>query len=160
MVFSNIIIVFVSGIVGMILGILISGNALLSDLKKQFELARKYMSFFALYDTWLLKKQMGKSVKEYFENNKYKRVAIYGMGKIGVRFYEELKLEEVEVLYVIDRNAKKLNFDVECLLPEDEFQNIDVIVVTAINSYNEIKEAIQSKTQCAIISLENVISDL
>lgn len=156
MVIIGIVIAIIAFLIGALAGILISGNALLANLKGQHQLSKKYFSFFMLYDKWLSMKQMGRNVKEYFEINGYKRVAIYGMGQIGVRFYEELRQEGVEVLYVIDRNAPNLKFDVECLLPENELPEVDVIIVTAINNYEEIRDVVVGKVKCPVVSLNDI----
>lgn len=144
-------------IIGGVLGILISGNALMSEIKKQRKISGKYMTFFTLYDEWLSMKQRGKSIKEYFCIHGYKSVAIYGMGKMGARFYQELQQEGIKVSYVIDRNASHIEVDIECLLPEGQFPMVDVIVVTAVNDFEEIKDTLEAKVPYPIVSLEDII---
>lgn len=157
---SCMIIAIVFTMIGGILGILISGNALLAEVKKQHGLSDKYLALYLLYDRWLLMKQTGRSVKEYFESHGYNRVAIYGMGKIGIRFFQELVQEGVEVLYVIDRNASQIKLNIECLSPEDNLPEVDVIIVTVIDDCERISKYIGNKTQCVIVSLEDIILKL
>ena len=152
-VFVSIIILIIGGV----LGILISGNALMSEIKKQRKISSKYLTFFTLYDEWLSMKQRGKSVKEYFDMYGYKSVAIYGMGKMGMRFYQELRQEGINVSYVIDRNALHIDVDIECLLPEGQFPMADAIVVTVVNDFKEIKDTLEAKVSYPVVSLEDII---
>lgn len=144
-------------IIGGVLGILISGNALMSEIKKQRKISSKYLAFFTLYDEWLSMKQRGESIKEYFDIHGYKSIAIYGMGKMGMRFYQELRQEGINVSYVIDRNALHIDVDIECLLPEGQFPMVDAIVVTVVNDFEEIKDTLEAKVSYPVVSLEDII---
>ena len=105
-------------------------------------------------------KQRGKSIKEYLDKNEINSVAIYGMGRIGKRLYQELYQEGIRVEYVIDRNSAQSGFGVRCLLPEDELPETDMIIVTAICDYEEIKDALEPRVMCQLISLEKIIFEI
>lgn len=146
-------------IIGMIAGILLSGHALISDIKKLKKDADKNWKFYMLYDNWFELKQRGKSLKNYFHHNNFHDIAIYGMGKIGLRLYGELKKEGVNVCYVIDRNGLQTDLDIKCFTPENNLPKADVIIVTVVQSYDEIVACVQSKVNCPILSIEEIISD-
>lgn len=154
------IIIVLSAIVGGIIGVLISGNALWSELKKQKQISAKHLAFVTLYDKWLELKQKHKSIKDYLEKNEIHSVAIYGMGRLGKRLYQELKQEEASVDYVIDRNEKLSDFEVRCIRPEDEMPLTDLIIVTAVYDYEEIKDVLEPKVLSQVISLERIIVEI
>lgn len=160
MVIVYIIIAVVFAIVGGIIGVLISGNALWSELKKQKQISAKHLAFITLYDKWLELNQKQMGIKDYLEKNEIHSVAIYGMGRLGYRLYQELKKGEVSIDYVIDRNEKLSDFEVRCIRPEDEMPSTDLIIVTAVYDYEEIKDILGPKVLSQVISLEKIIVEL
>lgn len=147
-------------ILGCVVGVLISGNALIAEIRQEKCLASKQFSFCELYDRWLEIRDEGQHLKKYFETEGYQSVAIYGMGQIGKRLYIELIQERVNVLYAIDRRRIRSEFEVECLSPDNDLPDVDVIVVTAICDYHEIKRMLEKKITCPIVSLEDIIHSL
>lgn len=152
-------IVFIFFIIGGVLGIVVSGHALMADLKRLKQELGRYQTFFNIYDKWLELKQGGKKLKDYLQLKGYNNIAIYGIGKIGERFYKDLVLEGGKVLYIIDKNKSRFKCDVQCFSPECELPEADVVIVTAICDYDTIKEDIRVKVKCPIVSLEKVILD-
>ncbi|MCI8377476.1 MAG: hypothetical protein HFH72_03035 [Lachnospiraceae bacterium] len=155
------------GMIGMIgagLGAVVGGIGV-SCLKSGSEaklLAKieKFKGYYYMLNQWLMLKQEGKSLEQYFVDNGYKAVAIYGMGEMGNRLYEELKgSNEVKVEYVIDQNTAAYS-EVKIFGLEEEFPSVDVIVVTATFAYDEIKEALLQKSNALVVSLNDVIYEI
>lgn len=96
-------------------------------------------------------------ISEYFKSNDYSRVAIYGCGEIGKCLYNELLANNIQVQYYIDQKADFLIEDVDILTLENELPKVDVIIVTLINSFDEISKKIKSHTSDNVISIEDVI---
>lgn len=128
-------------------------NELLEGHKKVHEL---YMAF----DQWLRIRQEGKTLVEYFKKNNYKTVAIYGMKELGERLYDELENTNIEVRYIIDKNADMIYADVDVVTPDDVLEPVDVIVVTAIYYFDEIEENLSDKVDCPIVSLEDILYEI
>ncbi len=122
-------------------------------LKKVHEL---YMAF----DQWLSIRQEGKTLVEYFREHDYKTVAIYGMKELGEHLYEELKGSDVEVRYVIDKNADTIYADVDVVTPDEVLEPVDVIVVTAIYYFDEIEDMLSEKVDYPVISLEDILYEM
>ena len=112
------------------------------------------------FDQWLRIHQEGKTLVEYFRQNQYQTVAIYGMKELGERLYDELKGTDVTVRYIIDQNADMIYADVDVVTPEDVLEPVDVIVVTAIYYFDEIEENLSGKIQCPIVSLEDILYEI
>ncbi len=126
---------------------------LLASKKK----AEKFFRFYYLLVHWVELLQEGRTVKSYFAKKGYKTVAIYGMKELGERLFEELKGSDIVVKYCIDSKADDLYAEVDILYPDSDLADVDVIVVTAINNFNEIRDYLEKRTDFPVISLEDVI---
>ena len=82
------------------------------------------------------------------------------MGEMGNRLYEDLKNTSVEVKYAIDKNAASSYSELDIKDLEDDFPQVDCIVVSAIFAFDEIKEELEQKVDFTIVSLEDVIYEL
>ncbi len=113
---------------------------------------------FQLLNHWMELRNERKSVVSYFEEMGYQHIGIYGMAELANRLVEELTDSPVCVDYGIDR-------DVACTISrmedvyslEDELPDTDVIDVTPYASFKEIKEILEEKVSCPIVSLEEVV---
>ena len=101
-----------------------------------------------------------RSLTEYFINNGYKKVGIYGLGDLGSRLVDEFKETEIEVVYGIDRDIDYISYDI-LVYSLDEIERIskevDVIVVTAVFAYDDVKDMLYKKLGIKVISLEEVV---
>lgn len=118
----------------------------------------KQTSYAQLYCHWLEAKNNGESSEKYFKELGYKRIAVYGMGEMASRLLEELKESSITILYGIDQNACcTISTISEVYSPDDELMDVDVIVVTPFMSFFAIKQKLEQKVTCPIISIEEVI---
>ena len=125
--------------------------------KNKEERLNKFIKYFALLDRWLWLKLQNKNISIYFEEQGYYNIAIYGMGEIGNRLFEELsRFSRIKVKYGVDKNVKQFQA-VPILGLEDELPNVDVIVVTNNYIYEQIHELLQRKTTCPIVSIDDVV---
>ena len=76
---------------------------------------------------------------------------------MGCRLLDELESSNVEVKYAVDENADDIYSEINIISPNDNFEIVDVIIVTATFAYSQIKEVLQKKVDCEIISLEDII---
>ena len=84
-------------------------------------------------------------------------IAIYGLGKWGELIYDELKGQGIKVLYGIDR--EKENFrDVVVVRPDEIPTDIEVIIVSVFQQYEEICEVLSGKFDGRIISIKDLIT--
>lgn len=120
----------------------------------------KMNSFYHLLVQWLTIKQEGKSLASFFVENGYKTIAIYGMKELGERLYEELEDSEVEVKYIIDKNADAMYADVDIITPDEPLEEVDAIVVTAVYYFGEIEEMLEEKVDCPVLSLGDIVFEV
>ena len=70
------------------------------------------------------------------------------------------KLQTNKVKYIIDKNADCIYSDVDVITPDDDLEQVDVIVVTAIYYFDEIEEMLSQKVDYPIISLEDILYEV
>lgn len=122
--------------------------------------ASKFKTYYNTLNRWLELKQKGISLDKWFQKNGYKNAAVYGMGELGNRLYEELKDTEIKVKYAIDQNAYGVSLDIPIYQKEDELPDVDVIVVSAVFAFSEISGELEKKCTCPVVSLEDIVFEL
>ena len=155
---------------GVLTGVLLltgafAGAMAMNKIKKQAvdakaEKVDKFKGYYNMLNQWLILKQEGKSLIEYFNKNGYKSVAIYGMGEMGNRLYDELKDSEIELKYAIDKNAAGTYSELNVIGKDEDFPEVDVLVVTATFAFDEIEDELSGKVDWPIVSLEDVVYEI
>lgn len=124
------------------------------------QMSDKHLALFQMMNQWVRVKQEGKNLSQYFEANNYKNIAIYGMSYAGETLIDELKNTSINVKYGIDKNAEALYSEVDIITMEDDLEEVDAIVVTAITFFDEIVEKLEEKVDCPVISLEDILYEV
>ena len=109
-----------------------------------------------LLNKWLRNIGEQKSLSEELLRLGYSKIAIYGMGDIANRIYEQLEKTSVQVVYEIDKE-RDVYSDVELYIIEDELLPVDAIIVADFMNYENIKNKLKSKTNCEILSIEDIV---
>lgn len=154
------VVAFLSGIIGAVIGAVGSGYLGSKQIERKTEKVDKFKGYYNILNQWLVLKQEGKCLSEFFKVNNYKTIAIYGMGEMGNRLYDELKDSEIEVKYAVDKNADSTYSELNVIYPEEDFEVADVMVVTATFAYCEIEEKLSKKISFPIVSLEDVVYEI
>ena len=149
-----------STLIGAIAGAAGSGYLGSKQVEQKAEKVDKFKGYYNMLNQWLILKQEGKKLSEYFKRNNYKTVAIYGMGEMGNRLYDELKDSDIEVKYAVDKNAASTYSELDVIELEDDFDTVDVMVVTATFAFDEIEEEISEKVDFPLVSLEDVVYEI
>lgn len=139
---------------GMVFMIYRCGYILENSKKK----ADKFLSFFELMDQWLSCKEQNYQFTKYFEENNIKSVAIYGIGKIGNHLKYELEKGGITLSYVIDEGEGVIYGKEEHYNLKDKLPMVDVVIVTSVNEYEEVKKRILDNNKMLhVISVGEVI---
>lgn len=136
------------------------GNVVSKATDKAQAMSDKHLALFMMMNQWVRVKQEGKNLSAYFVKNGYKKIAVYGMSYAGETLMEELKDSEVKIVYGIDKNADEIYADVDIVSVDDDLEQVDAIVVTAITFFDEIQEKLSQKIMCPIISLEDILYEV
>ncbi len=149
-----------AAIIGAAAGAAGSGYLGQKQVGQKSEKVDKFKSYYNMLNQWLILKQEGKTLEKYFTDNGYKTIAIYGMGEMGNRLYDELKGTGIEVKYAIDKDAAGIYSDLDVVDVEDEFEEVDAVIVSAIFAFDEIEKILSEKLNCPIVSLEDVVYEI
>lgn len=125
--------------------------------QKNIEVHKKMEIFYNLLDQWRCVEELGVTLEELLLQRGYKKIAIYGLGKIGKHVYQDLKNGKVDICYGIDKGINGKYQDIEIRNPLDDLNDVDAIVVTAVLEYKSIKLELERKTSLPIISLEEIL---
>ncbi len=130
------------------------------SLNEKQNTSNKHFALFKMMNQWVRIKQEGKNLAEYFKENGYEKIAVYGMSYAGETLVYELNDSGITVEYGIDQNAKSLYLDIDIYEPDDDLKEVDALVVTAITFFDEIEEKMSQKLDCPIISLEDILYEI
>lgn len=122
-----------------------------------YKIDLKNRNMVGILSRWLENKRRGISIAKVLKSKGINSGAIYGMGILGCQLYDELINENFEVKYFIDR--KKINTlgVVKAIKADEEFLQVDAIIVSVIMEETEIKQKIQEKSQIIAYSISEVL---
>ena len=149
-----------SALTGTIIGAGAVGKMSMGKSQEIKSMSDKHLALFLMMNQWVKVKQEGKNLSLYFEQNGYKKIAVYGMSYAGETLVDELKGTSIDVAYGIDKKSDSIYSDVDIVSMEDELEKVDAIVVTAITFFYEIEEQLSKKIDCPIISLEDILYEV
>lgn len=118
----------------------------------------KYRLYHRLMLDWIANLEKGKSVYGYLKRKKFMNIAIYGRRGLGECLREQLSETDVSLRYFIDRAACQEKIDqVPIYRLDDELPKVDVIIVTPIWDYENIRKQLSEKVGYPIVSLQDII---
>ncbi len=127
------------------------------DNEKELKDLDKFINYYYLMHYWMKNIEEGKSLTPFFFDRGYKKIAVYGTGYLGLHLITQLS-DEIETVYTIDKGVVRYNGKNYPISESKEIvSEADVIVVTPVTDYEQIKKMIKSSIDIDIISLEEVI---
>lgn len=145
---------------GTVTGAVGVGKIMGKRIDEKEQMSDKHLALMLLLNQWLITKQEGKSIVDFFHRESIKSIAIYGMSYVGERLYDELKDTDIEVKYAIDKNADVIYADIDIVTPDDELKLVDAIIVTPVFYFESISEILEQKTKIPILSLEDILYEV
>ncbi len=126
-------------------------------IRKLLRLSQKLERIIKIYSFWTMNKV---SYSEYLKDMGVNKIAIYGVGYLGKNLIDELKNSCVDIMYAIDQNPVQYDSELR-IIKLDEVEDIpDMVIVTVVDQYEEIKQILEKKLKCKIRSIEDVIYQL
>ena len=113
-----------------------------------------------LLNNWMSLRDRNLNLSIYLKKYGYYKIAVYGTGKLGTHVFYELKGEEIEVAFGIDRNSENVKYPVKVYSPEQKFPKVDAVIITVIDKYGEISKLLYEKMNSPMIPLEDIIQEL
>lgn len=122
---------------------------------------KRFRLYYLLENEWLKLHNKGYELEEYFIRNQIHKIAVYGMDDIGNRVQEELShSENVEIVYMIDEDAYRKYGIGKIVDFEDDWDDVEAIIITDEFYYPEIKTKLLKKGEWKIISLKDIILEI
>lgn len=88
-----------------------------------------------------------------------RNIAIYGLGRLGKLFYDEIKCLPVAVRYGID--IEKQSFDgLQVRRPDEALDGVDLIVVALFEEAEEVRRGLRQRFQGKIVTLKELIQSI
>ena len=117
----------------------------------------KFVSYFNILERWMQLKEEGKGIDNFFSDYNYEKIVIYGMAHMGNHLVRELENSSVKIVCGIDRRAVMIYGKFPVITLNENIPDADVVIVTPVFDFENIKESLKGKVKCPIISLEDVI---
>lgn len=147
----------VIGLIGSFIGGICFGRwSRKEDLEAERKRLKKFEDYFSILNNWLKLRNRGGEVQDYFLNNSFRCIGIYGMGELGKRLYEELKKGDVEIVFAMDRGGYNLPNGLKIINEREEIPAVDVIVVTPTFDYSNIENSLKQRTHNKIVSISEI----
>lgn len=110
--------------------------------------------YYDLFYQWIgITQENPKAFIDYLKKYNIKSVAIYGMGRAGNILYEYfLKYAPDMIKYAIDRSGKSSYDNLKVKTLDDDLEQVDVIIITLINGFYNVKDSLEKKVSCHIWS--------
>lgn len=115
-----------------------------------------------LYDVWMMSEADGKEIEQFLLEKKIRTVAIYGMSFLGIRLFKKLEnSKNVTVLYALDQDPQIELQGIKIYVPgEEENENTEAVIVTAITSFDMIKRELLVRGYTQIYALDEILYEL
>ena len=133
------------------------------DMVSQVEskkLTERYRYYWRVLHQWMLLKEEGIRIADYLYCQGIRKVAIYGLGMLGLHLVKELEGSMVEIVLGIDQAAKEMQMVFPVVNPNEAIENVDVIIVTPVYAFDEIFCMLHKKYQGRIISLLELVTEI
>ena len=112
------------------------------------------------FDRWVEVLQAGGRMDAFLQARGIVSVAVYGYGHMGKLLAAELHRSKlVHLAYVTDQSKKVLDIDVPFHLASEMLPPVDMIIVTAVYYFDDVRSALQSAgVQARIVSLYDLLN--
>lgn len=154
---------FLSGGILGILGKSVIEHKLIDLMKlesNEHKKVEKFRKYYYMLNRWLELNQHDSSIEKLLLKRNYNKIAIYGMGEIGIRLYYELQNTSIEVAFVLDQQLEMKFHEFPQMNDNNDFERIDAVVVTIPFAYEAIKKDLKKRTLKPILSLEHILYEV
>lgn len=121
---------------------------------------QRYEGYWKTLHQWMILKEKKIELADFLINQDYHRIAIYGMGMLGKHLLEDLCDTNIKLICGIDKNADSITLPIPVVTPDKViYEKVDLIIVTVIHDYENIKNELTGYTTKKISSLLDLLKD-
>ena len=115
--------------------------------------------FYELLYAWLLMKMSGSLVASKLTERNISSIGIYGAGRHGKLLFQELRNSNVEILFFVDCNIKKIVLEepIPILGLDDKWPKVDAIIVSTFLEVDSLRLSIEKKGVMNVIPLNEIL---
>ena len=146
-----------TGAISFVTGFFLGGKALVGMINDYKRRMKRNFSNMMLFNDWLDFLYSGGKIEQYFHNQGYKRIMIYGNGYIGKRLQQALIQTDIEVAAVMDKAALP-NEDGLVIGLDSKMPDVDCIVITPVYYYDEISGMLRKKTGLPLVTMQMLLN--
>lgn len=110
-----------------------------------------------LLHQWIILGESGITLEKILKRKGYRSIAIYGFADIGKHVYRALENSDIKVCYGVDLRQNGQYEKIMVKKPDDDLESVDVMIVTALMDYEEIKKSLEVRLDFPIVSLEEIL---
>lgn len=147
---------FINTALSFICGMAVDNVLMHNAMAKINELKYKKSFSFDLAERWLTFLEEGHCISESLSKMGYYNIAIYGYGKLGRHLYRQIKDTKIKVRCFVDEQNIDAPDGIRVYRPENQIPDVDVIIVTVIDEYDEIVNQYY-KSVNNVISLNDLV---
>lgn len=107
---------------------------------------------------WNLLTAGGKSLGEKLFQKGIRTVAIYGMGNLGCRLFDEIYSSKVKIAYVVDKNSEYISEIVEVKKPEEDLGDVDMLIITVAAEESVLVNFYSSKYEFEVKGISELMN--
>lgn len=157
--------ILLGGIILVLIIILFKENREKKNIKNKLNTNNKHWECYVIMKKWMENRNSNKTLKKYFSNYPYNKIAVYGAGDLGKLFAFEMRESDITISYFIDRSAEGNNsYDGIPIVTIEDFEKqekVDAIIVTPIVDYNSVcEELVRKGINTATVSLRDIIYEV
>ena len=134
-------------------------TAISTDMKI-FDTLNKYRLISNCLDEWMTLREQGINLAYYLKQYHYNRIAIYGFGILGHHLLYDLEKADIEIAYIIDQRVELKHPKLVIKGIDDDLDEVDAVIVTALADYDEIFDRLQNKIKCKILSVYEIVREI
>lgn len=134
-----------------------------TDFFNKTEALNKSNQNYSLALRWIRMMHKKQSLNLFLRDKKFRNVAIYGMGALGVLVYEELRENTfIKNLYGIDKGNPPLPVHIKCFRPYEVTEELkpDVIIITVLWDADNIASELKKDFKADMYSIEKIIEEI
>lgn len=126
---------------------------------RYIHLLEKFRRMFMVYDNWMRLECEKGPLSGFLQREGYKRIAVYGVGYIGMQLWRRLNNTEVHMVSLIDLNAEYIESEFPIVKLEEFQEKVDLIVVTQVENTEDIISYVKGMVKAPVISIQKLLDN-